>query len=368
MTPRQAASFFLDPASITVLEKLTGGNVNDTYLLIDSSATSYILQRINPAVFPEPRLIMENLETVLRFWARRNPGGSGRSDRQISLLSSRAGEKSVGDERGGLWRLMSHCDDTHTRSRVEDGETAAEIGRALGRFHRVVGDLDPRCLHDTLPDFHIAPIYLQRYDRLATLPPAGAEERFCRDFIKTRRRLIAVLEDAGAAGTIRRQVIHGDPKPANFLFDNRSGRVATLIDLDTVKEGLLLYDIGDCLRACCNSGGEEAGEPQQAVFDVDLARSLLTGYVAEAGHLLTVADFGLIFDAVRLLSLELGLRFFTDHLQGNTYFTVRYPGHNLHRALVQFHLVNSIEAQEQPIRRLSARLAAGRDRANLRRL
>ena len=153
-------------------------------------------------------------------------------------------------------------------------------------------------------------------------------------------------------------LFRSDPKINNVMLDRSSGKAVALIDLDTVKPGLVHYDIGDCLRSCCNPLGEETTDLSGVVFDLPLAEAILEGYLAEAGSLLTAQEVALLPDAARLISFELGLRFFTDHLNGNVYFKARHPEHNLQRALVQFRLTASIEAQMAPLRSLVQRLAA----------
>jgi len=155
--------------------------------------------------------------------------------------------------------------------------------------------------------------------------------------------MTTILEDARPR--LRHQVIHGDPKVANFLFNPDGDRVISLIDLDTVKPGLLLHDIGDALRSCCNPAGETAQRPDSAFFDPRMLLSWLREYFAEAGFLLTHEDKTRIVAAILLMSFEVGLRFFTDHLNGNPYFKIRFQGQNLQRAMAQFHLARSIERQ-----------------------
>jgi serine/threonine protein kinase len=152
------------------------------------------------------------------------------------------------------------------------------------------------------------------------------------------------VRQAEVNGRLVPHIIHGDPKADNVLFDRGSGRAVCLIDLDTVRPGLLLYDIGDCLRSCCNPAGEE-GDPDAVRFDVDLAREILTGYYAGAGHLITPSDRASVFDAVCLLSFELGLRFLTDYLEGNRYFRIENDHDNLQRALRQFNLLLALIAK-----------------------
>jgi len=125
-----------------------------------------------------------------------------------------------------------------------------------------------------------------------------------------------------------------------------------LIDLDTVKPGLLLHDLGDCLRSCCNPDGDDPEDPTAVRFDAKICRDLLAGYLDETGSMLTEAEYDLIYPALRVLAFELGLRFFSDHLAGDRYFRSLRPGHNLDRALVQFRLLAGIEAQEAELRRI----------------
>jgi Ser/Thr protein kinase RdoA (MazF antagonist) len=206
-------------------------------------------------------------------------------------------------------------------------------------------------LVDTLPGFHIIPEVLRRYDEVLAGARAAASPDLnqCRRFVSRRRAWAGVLEDAKARGLIRPRTIHGDPKAGNIMVDTTTGRAVGIVDLDTVKPGLVHYDIGDCLRSCCNPGGEEE-ERETVHFNVDLCRAVLQGYVEWAGRFLTSLDIDYIYDAVRVIAFELGLRFLTDHLEGDVYFKVTHPGHNLARALGQLRLVESIERQEADIR------------------
>ena len=140
-----------------------------------------------------------------------------------------------------------------------------------------------------------------------------------------------------------------DPKANNFLFDLETGKAISMIDLDTVNAGLVQYDIGDCLRSGCNPLGEETEYWDKVFFDVDLCRAILGEYLSVTRGFLSGEDLDYIYHAVRLLAFELGLRFFTDYLEGNIYFKTRHAKHNLIRALVQFKLAESIEDQEKVI-------------------
>jgi len=146
--------------------------------------------------------------------------------------------------------------------------------------------------------------------------------------------------------------VHGDPKVNNVMINASTGRAISLVDLDTVKPGLIHYDIGDCMRSGCNPLGEETEQWEAVQFDPEIGAAILEGYLTQARNFLTAADYDYLFDSIRLLAFELGVRFFTDYLDGNVYFKVRHPEHNLQRALVQFKLTESIEAYELDIRRI----------------
>ena len=338
----QAVSFFLPGIEIRDLRPLGAGNVNDTWLVLSAAGDKLVLQRLNPHVFPDPGLVQDNLYVVTGHLQAQLEQSSDNFI-PLRLLRNPQGIGSYIAPDGTWWRLLSYIDDSLVLNTVSTAEQTREIGHTLGLFHQLTSSLSPASLADPLPGFHITPLYLEQYDALS--PPAGDRAADCRDFIDDRRQDVSLLEDARRQGTVSRQVIHGDPKVANFLFSRDGSRVISLIDLDTVKPGPLLHDIGDCLRSCCNRSGEEIDSAGGIVFDQELFRAMLEGYFRYAGELLTAADIDLIVDSVRLISLELGIRFYTDYLAGNRWFKVDHPEQNLLRARVQFALVRSIESQ-----------------------
>ena len=221
----------------------------------------------------------------------------------------------------------------------------------------MVSDLRVHKLADTLEGFHITPNYLQEYEqvRAKTDIAASSESNYCQEFIQARADWATVLENAKEQGILQLRTIHGDPKINNIMFDRDRLKAIAMIDLDTVKPGLVHYDIGDCLRSGCKLLGEETQNWQEVAFNLELAEAILSGYFAIAQAFLTTHDYEYIYDAIALITFELGLRFFTDYLAGNVYFKVNYPEHNLLRALVQFQLTASIEAQEKLLRQIIAR-------------
>ncbi|MCX5888913.1 MAG: aminoglycoside phosphotransferase family protein [Deltaproteobacteria bacterium] len=351
--PINVAEQFIPQGRVLEVRPYGRGNVHDTFLVtLDIAAEPhFILQRLNTRVFRRPELVMGNLrictEHVRRRLAR-TPTGAGRRWEVPRVLGARDGRDYFIDRQGSFWRALSFIDSACTLDTISDLGHAREVGYGLGRFHQLLSDLPAAHLSDTLPGFHVTPGYLRHYDEVLAAHGAapGPEAAQAGRFVQERRAWAHVLEEARAQGRLCLRPIHGDPKVNNVLLDAETSRAVALVDLDTVKPGLVHYDIGDCLRSGCNPQGEETEHWEAVRFEPDLCRALLQGYLSQARGFLTEADYGHLYDAVRLIAFELGLRFFTDYLEGNVYFKVRHREHNLARALVQFRLTESIESQE----------------------
>ncbi|MFN9644915.1 MAG: phosphotransferase enzyme family protein [Cyanobacteriota bacterium] len=356
------AAMFSGGDGVRAVSPLGRGNINTTYLVELAEGEPFVLQRINTAVFPQPRRVMGNLLVVARHVERRlgsAPSGEGRPWVFPRVLISSGGDPWFESE-GEFWRAISHVPSTTSPDQLDTPAQAREVGYGLGRFHELLHDLPCDQLADTLEGFHLTPLYVKHYRAVArsasTAGRDGEREAWAHRFIAERASWAGVLEEAKAAGELPLRPIHGDPKVNNVLLDATSGQAVALVDLDTVKPGLVHYDIGDALRSGCNPLGEETTAFEAVRFDLGRCEALLEGYGAAAHRFLSRADHRYLFAAIRLLSFELGVRFFTDHLAGDVYFHTQRPGHNLDRALVQFHLTASIEAQEREIRGLLRRM------------
>jgi hypothetical protein len=352
------------PGRLVTVESYGSGNVNDTYLAIFRTTFDekrFVVQRIRKEVFPEPEAIMHNMRVITDHCHAKLEEESAAADRIWQLpkiIPTRDGGDWAIDADGDLWRAISHIAGAEAHEKVRGPEHAREVGVVLGHFHRMVSDIEPSLLRVALPGFHIAPGYLAKLDaaansakgreRLAETPEAAAALRFA----EARRGACSVLEDAVADGRLSRRVMHGDPKVGNVMIDEATGKGTCIVDLDTVQAGLVHYDLGDALRSACNPAGEDAADLGAVAFDTDLCASIWRGYLSQAREFLGDGDRSMLHACTHLIPLELGIRFLTDHLSGDTYFKVRYPGHNLRRARVQFQLVESIEARETAIRRI----------------
>ncbi len=352
-----AADQFKPQGKVTDIQQYGNGNINDTFLVtLDSKGEKhFILQRINTQVFRQPELIMLNMRTFtehVRERLQRAPPSGGRRWEVVRVLLTKGGQDHWIDPGGSFWRALSFIDGSQTFDSIKDIEHAREVGYALGMFQSLISDLPAERLVDTLEGFHITPRYLRRYDEVVAknCSSKSPEVDYCLQFVSERRGWVHVLEDARVEGRLHLRPIHGDPKVNNVMIDTATQQAVSIVDLDTVNPGLVHYDIGDCLRSCCNPLGEETERWGTVRFEPDLCQAILQGYLSLARDFLTENDYQYLYDAIRLIAFELGLRFFTDYLEGNVYFKARYPEHNLARALVQFKLTESIESQAAAIR------------------
>lgn len=331
------------------------GNINDTFLvsLNSSEAKNFVLQRINTQVFRQPQLIMQNMCTFTEHVRKRlQQHPLNRRWEVPRVLFTKDAQDHWRDAEDSFWRAISFIEGSQSFDTMRDRSQAGEVGYALGMFHNLISDLPPEKLADTLEGFHITPRYLQHYNEVlaTTRVQKTPEVNYCLQFVSDRQIFAHILEDAKATGKLPLRLMHGDPKINNVMFDTVTQQAVSVIDLDTVKPGLVHYDIGDCLRSGCNPSGEETADWESVNFDTELCQGILQGYLSVAKAFLTENDYVYMYDAIRLIAFELGLRFFADYLAGNVYFKVKYPEHNLYRALVQFALTKSIESQETTIR------------------
>jgi len=352
------ASVIAQFAVPAVLDKVAGfgsGLINDTYLCGFSAGTEtrkYILQRINASVFRNPAEVMENVVIVTEhIQARlRREGVADPLSLTPALVRTKKGPSFFTDNANGCWRMFHFIEEGDVFDTVMDLDHAREVGRGLGRFQTLVSDLDPGKLHDTLPGFHHTPKYLAEYDAALRADVKGrAKEASAEtEFVARRRALAPLLMDLMASGGLPLRVVHNDPKVNNVMIHRATREALCMLDLDTVKAGLVHFDFGDCVRSAANPLGEDALEPEKVRFDEGLFKAVAGGYLREAAFL-TDREIEMLPPSIEVITFELGLRFLADYLRGDTYFRTNYPGHNLHRTRVQFKLLESIEAAAERI-------------------
>ena len=282
MEPAVAAVHFNVEGQLVTVDSYGAGNVNDTFIAVFRTTFSeerFVVQRINTNVFSEPEWIMENMRVVTDHVHAKLKAEAKEADRIWQLpavIPTKEGRDFFMDDDGGFWRAITLIASAQSYEKPESAEHVLEAGTVLGQFHRLISDLDPTSLHDTLPEFHHTPVYLRKYDDILTgersekLLTRSVEARRLHGFIEERRDLVNVLEEGIAAGDLATRPIHGDPKVANIMIDDLSGKGTSIVDLDTVKPGLVHYDFGDAVRSTCNPVGEEALNLSEVLIDLDL--------------------------------------------------------------------------------------------------
>ncbi|MCY7285193.1 MAG: aminoglycoside phosphotransferase family protein, partial [Cyanobacteria bacterium CAN_BIN43] len=255
------ASRFTTHKKAIEIKPFGNGNVNDTFLVtVDAlGGEQFILQRINTQVFRHPHLVMQNMCIYTQHVSDRlHHSPLDRRWEVPQVLLTQNAQTYWIDDNGSFWRAISYISKSQSFDTLQDPQQAQEIGYALGVFHNLISDLSPERLADTLEGFHITPLYLQQYEKaraasqilrgsLSTLTHSS-EVDYCSKFISDRQTWAHILETAKAQTKLPLRLMHGDPKINNIMFDTATQKAVSIIDLDTVKPGLVHYDIGDCLR------------------------------------------------------------------------------------------------------------------------
>lgn len=334
-------------------EEIQSGHINSTYRVSyqqpDGSITRYILQAINRHVFKDPCAVMRNVELVTAhinsrvLRVKKDSGGQ-----TLGLFPARAGGSWVEDENGTIWRCYNFIEGCVTYDIIGNTRQAYQAAHAFGAFQDLVSDLDANLIVETIPDFHDT---RKRFARLQEAAAADPHQRLGSvraefDFIVARESLTGLLLDLAEAGKIPVRVTHNDTKINNVMIDAETDEAVCVIDLDTVMPGLALYDFGDLVRSATNLAAEDERDLSKVRMDMPLFEALVSGYLDAAGSFLNQTETDHLVHSAKLLALELGIRFLTDHLEGDVYFKTHRPDQNLDRARTQLKLVESIEEQE----------------------
>lgn len=328
------------------------GHINDTFAIkLNQGGTTvrYILQRINHGIFEQPVQLMENISRVcqhnLASCEKLNLPESSR--RVLTVIPSRDGLPYATDSNGYFWRCYIFIEKSRTYDQIENSDQAFQAAKAFGNFQQLLANLEGERLFETIPNFHNT---RARYQTLIDAIEADSCNRAATvrreiEFITSRAsdtaRLLNMMED----GTLPERVTHNDCKLNNVMIDDVSGEGVCVIDLDTVMPGLALYDFGDMVRTATSPALEDEIDTSKVSMQMPMFEALVRGYLAGAGSMLCKAETDELAFSGKLITLETGIRFLTDYLQGDQYFKVKRENHNLDRCRTQIALVQSIETQ-----------------------
>lgn len=329
------------------------GHINDTFLVI--LGKKYILQKLNTAIFTKPYEVMENILGVTsHMLSKAAIEGKDVSRSTLIVFPAIDGSSLYRDDEGGYWRVFEFVEGSTARDRVERISDFEDCGEAFGKFQQLLADYPADNLHVTIENFHNTPW------RLENLYKAEAKDAYGRaaevapelDFVKARAEFCHTLEDAFAAGTLPLRVTHNDTKLNNILFDVASGKPLCVIDLDTVMPGYSVNDFGDSIRFGANTAAEDETDLSKVSLDLELFEAFAKGFLRGCGGSLTEMELELLPVGAMMMTLECGMRFLTDYLDGDVYFKTHRERHNLDRARCQFALVADMERKLPEMKRI----------------
>jgi Ser/Thr protein kinase RdoA (MazF antagonist) len=338
------------------------GHINDTYVIWchqpSGAVRRYLLQRINHHVFGHPQQLMENIERVTAHLKRRIRAAGGDPEREtLTLIPTKTGGTWFKSKDSEYWRAEIFIEGGRTYNVPQNLDQIYQAGEAFGRFQRRLSDYPAENLHETIPDFHHTPKRYQALRAAIARDPANRAHQ-ARDeiaFVEQRAGETTILVDLRAAGRLPNRATHNDTKFDNVLIDDETGAGFCVIDLDTVMPGSALYDFGDAARSMVNPVAEDERQLDKVALRLDAFEQLAKGFLDATRAYLTSLEIELLPFSAKLMTLECGIRFLTDFINGDEYFRVQRVNQNLDRCRTQFKLVQEMEQHAREMWRIVRR-------------
>ena len=336
------------------------GHINETYAVYmpeqdGKDVPRYVLQRINTNVFKNPDQVMDNIFGVTEYLRNVIRQDGGDLEREtLSYIKTKDGESYFEDDNGQPWRCLHYVPNSVCYQQVERPEQFYQSALSFGHFLKQLGDYPAESLYETIPQFHDTVKRFRDFDD-AQRKDVKNRARHCRpeiDFVLKRENDCGVLMQQLGEGLLPLRVTHNDTKLNNILFDADTGKGLCIIDLDTIMPGLAANDFGDSIRFGASTAEEDEKDLEKVHFDINLYEMYVKGYLETAKDVLTPEEIASLPWGARLMTLECGMRFLADFLQGDVYFKTAYPEHNLVRARTQFRLVEEMEEQFDEMNRI----------------
>ncbi len=324
------------------------GHINETYLAVTNRPRLYILQKVNSRVFPDCRALMNNIVLVTEHLKKKEKDPR----RVLTLVPTKDQSPYLLRENGEVWRMYEFVTGSVCLDRAENADDFRQSGAAFGMFQRQLADFPAEKLKEILPGFHDTPARCRALRRAVEEDHLGraASARAEIDFYLEREASAGFLQDLMLSGALPRRVTHNDTKLNNVMLDERTHAPLCVIDLDTVMPGLAAYDFGDSIRFGASTAAEDERDCGRVHLSLPLFRAYAEGFLNACKDRLTPLEKETLPEGARLMTLECGARFLTDYLQGDVYFHISAPDHNLVRARTQMKLVSEMEARMQEMR------------------
>ncbi len=361
---QQLATCFGITDPIISQQEIHSGNINCTYLVTVAAPDKerqYVFQRINSYVFKKPQEVMANILSVTEHIKKKLLEETGSYERRVlSFRLTQDGKPYYYSSKRHFWRVYEYVDNSHAYDMVQTPQQFYEAGYSFGEFQAWLSDFPAETLHEIIPHFHDTPVRYQDFyaalERDADGRCAEVQEEI--DFLLAREDECSVLMNGLHDGTLPWRVTHNDTKINNILFDKDSLEAICVIDLDTVMPGTSLFDFGDAVRYGAATAAEDERDLSKVSLDVGLYEQFTRGFLKGAHDLLEDSEEELLLQSVKVMTLELAVRFLTDYLNGDLYFKITVPDHNLVRARTQIRLVQDMEAKWEQLCDITRRCRA----------
>ena len=357
---RQAIDAFAFELPAGEAERFGAGHINDTFAVWSADRSRrWIVQRINTDTFTDPAGLMENITGVTAYLRRQIEARGGDAGREtLNVIPTRDGRAYYTDPDGGAWRAYVFVEGTVCLQKVENERDFYTVAETFGHFQKQLAGYPAATLHETIARFHDTPNRYANFEKALAADVMGRAKEIGPEiaFIRAREADCRVLVDQLAAGVLPLRVTHNDTKLNNVLIDQATGKGICVIDLDTVMPGLSAYDFGDSIRFGANDCAEDEPDQSKVHFSLHLYEVFARGYLTAAGAAMDEAERRSLPWGAKLMTLECGIRFLTDYLEGDHYFKISRPAQNLDRARTQFTLVAGMERDFDEMTRLALTL------------
>ena len=347
-------AFKLD-APVASCERYGCGHVNETYLVVSESGRRYILQKISTRAFHDVPALMQNIISVTQFLKEKTDDPRG----VLTLVPTTDDQLFLTHEDGSYWRLYDFVEDAVCLQAPETPEDFYQSALAFGNFQQMLTDFPAETLSETIPMFHNTANRFKLFREKLAEDPMGraASVKAEIEFALAHEAEASTLVDLQASGQLPTRVTHNDTKLNNILIDRDTHEGICVIDLDTTMPGLSINDFGDSIRFGANHSAEDEKDLSKVNFDIELYEVFTRGFIQGAQGGLTPAELEYLPWGAKLMTLECGIRFLTDYLDGDHYFRIHYADQNLDRCRTQFKLVKDMEEQFEAMAAVVAKYA-----------
>ena len=355
---KKVAEHFVIQGDITAIERINRGYINRTYKVETLSKHNhihqYILQRINTNVFPDVVALMSNFWLTTEHLANHMHMPQPHKRGHVQTPRPTKDGKLFFEDESGSWRLLTYFDNVYSLDIPDSPETFYHAGVSFGRFIKVMSSIDASAIHEVIPNFHNTQSRYLDLEAAISLDPQKRVESVTKEiaFIRAHTYLFGKISEALACGKIPTRICHNDCNLNNILFDTETHLPVAIIDLDTVMPSSPLYDFGDSMRIGTNTAKDDEKDLSKVSCDLGLYEQYARGYLESCGDILTKEELELLPYASLIITSEDGIRFLMDHINGDTYYHIDYPGQNLDRSRTQLKLLEDMEKKLPEIRRI----------------